>query len=101
MIPAFSNVWTLRRLTHGMQLKLARKFLERVIILPHRRARLQPFRLLLWPLRREVNLHEFGCGCGHVLLFYDASRRIGDSPLQRVQVCNQIIDLVIAQQKIE
>ena len=84
MVPALADVGTLRRLAHRVQAEPARQLLERVIVLAHGRARLQPLRLGPGTPRRRVDLDQ-GRGHGKVTL-YDAQRNPSDSPL--VALCS-------------
>src|SRR6185437_3520093 len=63
MVPAFPDVWTLRRFADGVQLQLTRQLLQLVIVLAHRRASLQPLRLRLRHTWGKIDLYEFGKGC--------------------------------------
>jgi len=81
----------MRRLADGIQLQVARQGLKVVVILAHRRARLQPFRLGRRTARANLDLDQFG-SCSHVTyIFYRVEKpgfalRFSPSAFSRVQL---------------
>src|SRR3954470_15372550 len=57
VVPALADVRALSGFTDRVQFKITGQLLELVIILAHRSARLQPFRLGLSKLGSKVNLY--------------------------------------------
>ena len=64
MVPAFSNVGTLRRLANGMQPQAARELLQIVKVVPSGSSGLEPRGLRAPNPGAEVDLDELGSG-GH------------------------------------
>lgn len=62
MVPALANIGAMRRFADGMEIQTARQLFQVVKGLAHRCARLQPIRLGLGPLRRNVDLDQLWKG---------------------------------------
>src|SRR5579859_7206098 len=75
MIPAFSDIGTLRRLADGMQIEAARQLLELVIVLAHRGTSFEPAGLRLGRRPRQFDLNEFGKGGRHPLFYCTKSSK--------------------------
>src|SRR5208282_911264 len=70
MVPAFSNIRTLRRLAHRMQSQPARQLLQIMKVVAHRSLGLEPRRLRAVDAWAKVNLDELGRGRHDVHRFY-------------------------------
>jgi hypothetical protein len=62
VVPALTDVRTLRRLAHGMQAKTTRQLFQIMKVISNRSLRPQPRRLGGARRRRELNLNQLGSG---------------------------------------
>jgi len=60
MVPAFSDIRTLRRLAYGVQPQSSRQLFQIVKVVADRSLGLEPCRLRTADLGADVNLDEFG-----------------------------------------
>ncbi len=72
MVPALADVGAVRRLAYRVQIEFPSQRLEVVIILAHRRTRLQPLRFGSSFAWANLDLYEFGCRCHGNKPLYDA-----------------------------